>query len=198
MSDAFQKLWNEVEGLFERELVLRDFCALPTDLVAQIVVPEETPAVELFLNESGLFTNNYKSLRDAVVAASPDAHWRETYKGTRIGEIFRKQFGCYCLVGGGGPFTSNEMGAYFVYMPKGLYYPFHHHPAEELYFVLAGEAEFMLEGKESKTLGPGESVFHPSNSPHATQTHKHPFLALVLWRGDMTVRPVLTYPEGDA
>ena len=59
------------------------------------------------------------------------------------------------------------------------------------------EAAFMLEGNETKTLGPGESVCHPSNHPHATQTEDHPFLALVLWRGDVSVRPVLTYPEGD-
>ena len=198
MSAAFQKLWSEVADLFDREPALREFCSLPSDLSEQPVEPAVTPAVDLFLADEGLFTNEYKDLSDAVIAASPEALWRETYKGTRIGEIFRNRFGCYCLVGGGGPFASNEMGAYFVYMPKGLYYPFHHHPAEELYFIIAGEAEFMLEGEETKTLGPGQSVFHPSNNPHATQTHEHPFLALVLWRGDMSVRPVLSYPEGDA
>lgn len=195
MRTAFNDLIAEVRKTFDATPALQQFCQLPDDLGVQEVEPFAIPAAQLMESDQGLSTERYKDLRDAFINASPNAHWRETYKGTRIADTFREKFGCYCLIGSGGPFTASEMGAYVVYMPKGFYYPFHHHPAEELYFVIAGEAEFLLEGHSPKTLGPGSHVFHPSNTPHATQTHDHPFMALVLWRGDMSVKPVLTNPE---
>ncbi len=195
MTGSFDHLLEEVRKVFVDSDALREFCELPVDLTPQPVKPYYIPAATLFENDNDLFSNGFSALRDTVVATSGDAHWRETYSGTRIAELFRERFACFCLVGDGGPYTSDEMGAYFVYMPKGLYYPFHHHPAEELYFIIAGEAEFMIEGSEPKTLRSGDHVFHPSMRPHATQTHDHPFLSLVLWRGDMSVAPVLTNPE---
>ena len=198
MTETFDKLLHEIRDVFETIDALNEFCALPQNLAKQSVSPHFIPAARLFENDTGLYSPDFTKLRDAIIKASSDAQWRETYKNTHIAELFREKFGCYCVIGEGGPFTSDEMGAYIVYMPKDLYYPFHHHPAEELYFIIAGEAEFLMEGKDPKRLGPGEHVFHPSNHPHATKTHDHPFLALVLWRGDMSVAPVLTNPKGDA
>ena len=198
MSEVFDTLMNEVRRTFAATPALQAFCELPDQLETQTVTPAHIPAATLMQTDDELFSPDYSGLRDAFIAASDKAEWRETYKGTRIGEEFRQRFACYCLIGPGGPFMAEKMGAYVVYMPKGLYYPFHHHPAEELYFVIAGEAEFLMEGKDPQTLGPGSHVFHPSNRPHATQTHDHPFMAMVLWRGDMTVSPLLTYPNGDA
>lgn len=197
MTPEFTKLLDEVRASFAAHQSLREFCDFPADLSEQPVEPYFIPAARLMEEDGDLFSPDHTALRDAVIAASPVAQWRETYSGTRIAELFRERFACYCFIGNGGPYTAPDMGAYFVYMPAGLYYPFHHHPAEELYFIIAGEAEFMLEGSAPKTLGPGEHVFHPSMRPHATQTHDHPFLALVLWRGDMSVTPVLTNPEDE-
>lgn len=194
MNDVFETLLNEVRRLHENSDALQDFCDFPEQITRQTVAPFHTPAATLMQSDKGLFSDDYTQLRDAFIDATPNAHWRETYKGTHIADEFREKFGCYCLIGGGGPFSDDQMGAFVVYMPKGFYYPFHHHPAEEIYFVIAGEAEFLMQGKPPKTLGPGSHVFHPSNEPHATQTRDHPFMALVLWRGDMNVKPVLTNP----
>ncbi|WP_127114118.1 dimethylsulfonioproprionate lyase family protein [Shimia sediminis] len=195
---AFQTLLQEFRVLHGAEPALQAFCDLPEVLTPQEVIPHHIPAATLMEEDPNLSAlPSTAALRDAFIAASPVAQWRETYKGTRMGADFMQRFACYCLIGGGGPFAAPEMGAYVVYMPPGLYYPYHHHPAEEIYYILAGEAEFLMDGAAPKTLGAGSHVFHPSNRPHATQTHETPFMALVLWRGDMGVKPVLTYPEGD-
>ncbi|MDG1739153.1 MAG: dimethylsulfonioproprionate lyase family protein [Paracoccaceae bacterium] len=197
MTDAFENLLNEAQKLHDANAVLQEFGALPVDPKRQVVEPFYIPAAKLMEADTDLFSDDFSSIRDAIIAASPDALWRETYKGTRIAELFRERFGCYCLIGKGGPYVAEDMAIYIVYMPEGLYYPFHHHPAEELYFILAGEAEFMMKDKPSKVLGPGDHVYHPSMHPHATQTHDHPFLALVLFKGEIGMTPVLTFPEGD-
>jgi mannose-6-phosphate isomerase-like protein (cupin superfamily) len=193
---AFDTLLAALRRTYAAAPVLHDFAPLPGHLPQQPVAPHHIPAATLMESDPGLFATDHAALRDAFIAASPLAAWRETYKGTRLEGDFLDKFGCYCLIGAGGPYAAPDMGAYVVYMPAGLYYPWHHHPAEELYFILAGEAEFLLEGHSPATLGPGDHVFHPSMRPHATETREHPFMALVLWRGDLATKPVLTHPDG--
>lgn len=131
----------------------------------------------------------------AVLQASDEAFWRLTYAGTHIGQDFLDRFGCFCLIGSGGGWISAQISAYFVYMPPGLYYPWHHHPAEEIYHVLAGEAEFFRDGEAAEVLRAGDSSLHASNQPHATQTHDRGFMAYVVWRNNLTTPPVLTNRE---
>ena len=64
-----------------------------------------------------------------------------------------------------------------------------------MYLVIAGEAEFAIEGEASKTLRPGDTIYHRSNVPHALTTYDHPIMAYVLWRGDLKTKPVFTYPK---
>ena len=47
------------------------------------------------------------------------------------------------------------MNAWMVYMPAGLYYPLHQHPAEEMYLCLAGEAVFKKTVRQINTWGKG-------------------------------------------
>jgi mannose-6-phosphate isomerase-like protein (cupin superfamily) len=195
--EAFERCLTELRALHAACPAIARFAPLPDSLAEQPVTPHDIPAARLMEADEGLFSDGFEAMRDAFIAASPHAQWRETYKGTRMGPDFMNRFACYCLIGGGGPYVSDSLGAYVVYMPPGLFYPYHHHPAEELYFILAGEAEFLMEGAPSKTLRPGDHVLHPSNRPHATCTHAHPFMALVLWRGNMSVKPVLTHPDGE-
>ena len=194
---AFHALLDAFRDLHAKEPALQEFCAFPQQIAEQPITARHLPPADLMTGDRNLTTTDACApMRDAFIAASPHAFWRETYKGTRLGADFMNRFACYCLMGQGGPFTAPEMQAYVVYMPAGLYYPFHHHPAEELYYILAGQAEFMLEGRASKTVTAGDAIFHPSNAPHATETHDHPVMALVLWRNNFETAPVLTYPDG--
>ena len=174
---------------------LQAFCPFPDPLTPQEVTPHHIPAADLMMQDKGLFSDVFPAYRDALVNAGPIAQWRETYKGAPISQAFLDRFACYEILGVDAPFATTEMRSFVVYQPPGLYYPWHHHPAEELYVVIAGEAEFSIEGEDPRTLRSGDTIFHRSNVPHALTTHEHPVMACVLWRGDLKTKPVLTYPD---
>lgn len=188
-------LLQEVRIAHEGHAELSRFCPFPDDLRPQRVLPFQVPPAALLVNEQGLFSDIYPQTRNAFVAAGAVAQWRETYKDTDIGSDFMDRFGCYCLIGDGGAYTSATMAAWVVYMPAGLYYTWHQHPAEEMYLTLAGEATFMREGCEDAVLRAGGTSQHASNQPHAMQTHAHPVLAYVVWRNGFDLPPVLTGGE---
>jgi len=192
-------IWNtllaEARAAHDALPALQDFCDFPSDLAEQDVTPYHVPASDLMTSDQGLFSDRFPGFRDALIAAAPFAQWRETYKGTNIGADFLDRFGCYEFLGVDAPFATSDMRGFVVYHPPGLHYPWHHHPAEELYVVIAGEAEFSMEGAEARTLRAGETAFHTSNVPHALTTYDHPVMAYVLWRGDLKTKPVFTYAE---
>lgn len=191
-SEVWETLLREVKNLHDASAELQDFCPFPTDITPIDVAPYHIVSSDLLQKETGLFGEQYAPLRDAFIAGAPHALWRETYKHTDIGQDFLDRFGCYCLIGTGGAFSSENMLAYVVYMPAGLHYPWHDHVGEEIYFVLAGEAEFHRKGEASETLNAGGASFHASSQPHAMTTHKHPVIALVLWRNGFDTGPKLT------
>jgi hypothetical protein len=176
-------------------LALSEFCAFPDDVLPQDVTHRHIPPAELMAQQAWSPAQPYDALRDAFLAAIPFAWWRLTYEGTNVSQDFLDRFGCYALIGDNGPFRSQKSWSWVVYMPPGLYYPWHHHPAEEAYLVIAGEAEFMAEGKPNRVLRPGEVSIHESNQPHAMCTYDHPVLAMVTWRNGFDTAPVLTHED---
>ncbi|MFK7838529.1 MAG: dimethylsulfonioproprionate lyase family protein [Sulfitobacter sp.] len=137
-------------------------------------------------------SQKYAPLQDAIRAASGAVHWRETYKDTDIGRDFIDRFACYCIIGENAPYWSEAIRLFMVYMPPRLYYPWHHHPAEEIYMVVSGNAVFSRKGYPDETLFDGDTSFHASNQPHAMETLDDPVLCLVAWRDDFETPPVLT------
>ncbi len=193
---GFSALLDATRSLHATQTALRGFADWPDDLIPQEILPFHVPAADVMLADQALrCPEDFRQVLQAVLAAASVAVWRETYKDTSIGDDFMRRFGCYCLIGDGGAVISGKMAAYVVYMPAGLDYPWHHHPAEEVYFILAGQAEFQIEGQPAHVVQPGDAVFHASNVAHATRTTDQPMLALVFWRGDLATGPVLTYPK---
>ncbi|MEM9498944.1 MAG: dimethylsulfonioproprionate lyase family protein [Pseudomonadota bacterium] len=191
-SPAFKTLLEVARETHASSPALQDFCAFPDDLRETSFVPYRNASTDLMLSETAWPEARMHPLAQAFYDAGPDAHWRETYKGTRLGQRFLDKFGCYCLIGPDAPWQSEQMFGFVVYMPAQFYYTWHHHPAEEVYFVLAGEGEFLRADMPARTLKAGEAMFHPSNLPHALQTRDHPILCYVLWRNNFHVKPVLT------
>ena len=189
---TFKDLLAQVRAVHAAHQGLQDFCDFPNDLQPQPMTPFHAPCADHMAQETRFATSDYAALRDAFVRAGPHARWRETYKDTDIGDDFMKRFGCYCLIGPGGAYSSAKIAAYVVTMPADLHYTWHHHPAEELYFVVAGQATFFREGMPEATLGPGQTSFHASNQPHAMETRDHPVMAMVLWRNGFDTPPQLT------
>lgn len=192
---VFDHLLDQARATHHAHGALSAFCPFPGDITAQPVSPHHIPASILLQSETGFQTSPYADLCAAFTAAAPYAQWRETYKHTDIGEDFLNRFGCYSLIGPGGPFHSDQIRAWVVYMPAHLYYTWHHHPGEELYMVLGGQADFLRAGAPIETLSAGQTSQHGPNQPHATQTHDHPLLAYVVWRNGFQTPPVLTQPD---
>ena len=191
-SQVFAHLLDQVRAAHAGHPDLRAFCPFPDDLIPQAVQSFHAPCADYLAQETQLHTHQYAPLRDAFVAAGPFAKWRETYKHTNIGDDFMARFGCYCLVGDGGAFASQKVWIWVVTMPAHLHYTWHHHPGEEIYCVIAGEATFFREGKPEVTLGPGGAVQHAANEPHAMETRDKPVMAMVFWRNGFDTPPVLT------
>lgn len=196
MTGPWTTLLSEVRALHERSDTLRDFCAFPDPVTHQEIEVRHDPLCDVMRADDGLFApDDLLPLRDALMAAAPAARWRDTYRDTGYGVTLHAHFGCYEILGRDTPLGVDGMRSFVIYQKPGFHYPLHHHPAEELYFVVAGEGEFLLEGSPSKVLRPGDTAFHPSNVPHALSTTDHPIIAYVLWRGDLNTRPVWSYPE---
>lgn len=193
---AFDALLCAARETHRGHAAVSDFCAFPTDIAPQAVAAHHMPPCDLLLGDGALDTVRYADFRDAIIGAAPLAAWRETYGDTGIGRDFLDRFGCYCIVGEGGPFRSDFIRAWIVYMPAWLHYPWHHHPAEEVYLTLAGQAEFLRLGEAPETLGPGGVSRHGPNQPHAMTTRDQPVLAYVVWRNSLDASPVLT-PQAD-
>ena len=185
------------QRLHEANPALSGFCSFPSDIFEQDKEAYDIPAAQKFMNDARISEPSaYADFVEALKAFGPQAIWRETYKDTEIGELFREEFGCYELIGHDGPFRSQMMRGFIVYMPPGLWYPYHKHPSQELYFVLAGDADFYVE-HDCERLSAGDKAFHKSNIPHALETKDSPILAWVLWRGpDFDAWPVLCEADG--
>ncbi|MEM9844731.1 MAG: dimethylsulfonioproprionate lyase family protein [Pseudomonadota bacterium] len=196
-SPAFEALLETARETHEAAPALREFCDFPNDLEASSFMQYRNAATDLMLGETGWPDAKLHPLAEAFLKAGPEAHWRETYKGTRLGQIFLDNFACYCLIGPDAPWKSQQMFGFVIYMPPKFWYTWHHHPAEEMYFVLAGQGEFCRQDRPSEHLRAGEAMFHASNESHALRTHDSPIMAYVLWRNHFDTKPVLTEGIGD-
>ena len=190
-----ERLWNQalagLKTLHAGSPVLQAFSPFPSDLVSTDYAPRTHPTHARFTAED-FGPSPFDDLIATLIALGDCAHWRQTYKGTDIGEDFMRRFGCYCLIGPEARWTSESLFAFLVYMPPDLWYTWHHHPAEELYLVIGGSGTFYRQGEPVEQLFPSEASFHASNQPHALETDKDPVLALVFWRNHFDTPPVLT------
>ena len=189
---GFVAFLEEAYKTHARVSALSDFCTFADDLTASAFEPRMIPSCDLLLQDGGMVGAGVEPLARQAVAVARDAFWRQTYEDTTISQDFMERFGCYCVIGPDAPWTSETFAAYVVYMPAGLDYPWHEHPAEEMYFILAGSAEFQREGVAPEILRAGDSVFHASGQPHRTRTLDQGMLAWVMWRNHLSVPPVWT------
>ena len=193
---VYQTLLRTTQDAYADNAEMTGFTPFPDDIVRQAVTPFHSTCCDVFCEDKKLVSQKYPALQDAIRAASGAVHWRETYKDTDIGDDFMNQFACYCIIGDNAPFMSATIRLFMVYMPPHFYYPWHNHPAEEMYLVVSGNGVFKRKGCPDERLAEGDTSFHQSNQPHAMETLDDPVLCLVAWRDDFETQPVLTPPSG--
>ena len=192
---VYQTLLRTTQDAYADNAEMTGFTPFPDDIVRQAVTPFHSTCCDVFCEDKKLVSQKYPALQDALRAASDAVHWRQTYKDTDIGDDFMGQFACYCIIGENAPFMSAAIRLFMVYMPPHFYYPWHHHPAEEMYVVVSGTGVFKRKDCPDERLTEGEISFHQSNQPHAMETLDDPVLCLVAWRDDFETPPVLTPPS---
>ena len=74
------------------------------------------------------------------------------------------------------------MALYVNFLDKNAYYPWHNHEAEELYFIVSGEAKFESKNQKEEILSSTKTRFHKSYQPHAITTSDHQILSFVIWK----------------
>jgi len=193
---VYQTLLRTTQDAYAGNAEMTGFTPFPDDIVRQAITPFHSTCCDVFCEDKKLVSQKYPALQDALRAASDAVHWRQTYKDTDIGDDFMDQFACYCIIGENAPFMSAAIRLFMVYMPPHFYYPWHHHPAEEMYVVVSGTGVFKRKDCPDERLTEGEISFHQSNQPHAMETLDDPVLCLVAWRDDFETQPVLTPPSG--
>lgn len=124
-------------------------------------------------------------LVNAVIAAAPDVCWRQSYTEADpgFGRAYLDNYGWFNLIAPSGPFVSDRIRVSVGYWEKGLLYPMHWHEPEEIYLTLAGSAEYVSQGRTPVVGGPGTTICHFSNQPHAVRFKEAALLALAFWRG---------------
>jgi hypothetical protein len=110
--------------------------------------------------------------------------WRYGYQDRADALGLENAMGWAELAGPEAPFRSREVCFGLTLIGPGRYYLPHHHPAIELYRVIAGRAEWTA-GGQTATQRPGAYILHPANIIHAMHTGEEPLLAVYSWTGDV-------------
>lgn len=188
---TYETLLKQVREAHGASPALRAFVPFPDDLKRQSVLPLHRRPSELLQSETSLVSRTFPALQNAIVSSCPAMRWRETYKEGAAETEFMDRWGCFSIIGEGGPFTSRQARLFVVYMPPVLYYPWHRHPAEEAYLVISGQAVFKKLDQPDEIASEGDTVLHESEQVHAIETTDSALLCLVFWRNHLNTPPVL-------
>ncbi len=109
-------------------------------------------------------------------------HWQRN--ANYDDESFSQTYAFCELIGPMGHAYSKNLRFGMLYMAPGTLYPFHTHPADEVYYVLSGQARFKVPDRPWRVCPIGQFVFHDSNVPHQIESRESHVLALYWWRGD--------------
>ncbi|MBS0561396.1 MAG: cupin domain-containing protein [Proteobacteria bacterium] len=90
------------------------------------------------------------------------------------------------LAGPNAPFQAQRTRIGFTLIAPNTLYPWHAHPAREIYIVLSGRACWSQD-HETGFQEPGAVIYHAPGVPHAMRTEDEPLLAFYAWRGAIEV-----------
>lgn len=192
----YEALLSASQTAYKHHDEMTAFAPFPDDLTTQSFTPRSHHANDLLQAEKDLTASQFQHLTSLIQKTAPQMCWRNIYEPPpntpdKQAYEFSKRLGCYSLIGNDAPFASNSFRLFVIYMPANLHYPWHTHPAEEIYLVLSGEAIFKRDGYDDEYLSEGQTMFHQSQLAHAIETKEKPMLSLVAWRNHLDTPPIL-------
>lgn len=195
-----------MSALHRLRAAFRDYLALAPDVSAfcgaalraehpeTALPPHDLPATRHLPTMADLACETTLPIVEAIIAAAPHLHWRQSYTTDDPGfdTHYLDNYAWFNLIAPSGPFVSDDLRLSIGYWGKGLHYPNHWHAPEEIYLTLAGEARYISKGRADIIGGPGATICHYSNQPHAADMASAPLLAAAFWRGgDLEAKPDL-------
>ncbi len=138
------------------------------------------------------------AIADAFAAIEPQADWLQNpnYSTASLGPGYVDRYGYVELLGPGRPVESADLLVGLLLLGPHMHYPDHAHPAEEIYHVVAGEAEWWREDEGWRRKPPGMLIHHAPMMRHAMRTTDEPLLALYCWTGRVHVYATMTEAKG--
>jgi quercetin dioxygenase-like cupin family protein len=129
-----------------------------------------------------------------LAALAPSLRWVQNpnYVAQPPDPQFLENYGYAVLAGPGGLIETRALALGLLLLGPGTHYPTHRHPAEEIYIVASGEAEWQMGEGEWRRRRAGDVIRHESMVPHATRALEQPLLAVYVWRGDLDTHARIT------
>jgi len=127
---------------------------------------------------------NALPLSRRILACSPLLDW-EPWEGAGLSDEISSRLFTTELLGPDGHIHDDEMRVGLLVSKAGTDYPLSSHSGEETYFVIAGEAEWVLGKGPYRPHPPGTLIHHPAWEKHGRRTLAEPFLGAWRWSGDL-------------
>jgi len=149
---------------------------------SKIRLPKKTVAEpKLF---QGLVPKSNADCAQPLRDCSTCLHWRKPGFG-RLPATISKGIDVTEIVGPDGTLWNDKIRFGLLLQNPDHLYPNHNHAAEELYFVLAGRADWSADDGDPNSRGKANFVHHMPWQPHAIKTGPEPMLALWGWVGQI-------------
>lgn len=124
-----------------------------------------------------------QSLLELFAVQKNRLQWEQSYKKSDAlaSDAMLSDYAFAEVIGLRGPFISDRIRCGISIWGPHLIYPKHRHQAEEIYIVLAGSAEFIIEGNITLETA-GSLLKVESLAEHGFQTFTEPLVVYYLWQ----------------
>ena len=180
--DIFNQTKIEIEKLWSNNEKLTNFVNWPKNLV---LTNKSKNKINVTQKLSSWKSNNDQQIdkiHNLISNLAPHVNWNNGYSEDQTSKEFLDKYGFFELIGPTGHFVTTDMALYVNYLDKNSYYPLHNHEAEELYFIVSGEAKFESESEKPKILKSTDTRFHKSYEAHRITTTNKNILSFVIWK----------------
>ncbi len=151
------------------------------------VAPHYLPAADTLTQALPLAAAGTRTLASLFEKEKASLKWEQDFaKVDAVTDAaMRAGYSSVEIIGECGPFVSSQVRAGIGVWGPNIDYPPHRHPAEEVYVVLAGSAEFLLReghGAPWAKRTAGDVVYVPSMTNHGIRTRRDPVAVFYMWQ----------------
>ena len=180
--DLFIRALKEIKYIWSTNQTLSNFVSLPEDLKLDNIKNNQINATTKLASWSESDVANNNKIHKILSSLSFNVKWENGYAEKDVNKNFLNNYGFFELIGPTGHFKTSKLALYVNYLDKKSFYPLHNHEAEELYFIISGEAKFENNNGDYEILTSNKTRFHKSFEPHAITTDNNQILSFVIWK----------------